>query len=1206
MGANLTGLVEQLRATLGKMEVALGAIADAIVWTGKDGKVQWCNAAFDQLVNKPHILVVGENLVELLPLKQIGQLVPPESFPDVRVLRGEYEATEYEFQQSVAKTSPTQFSNYALAIQEQCQHRCLTLEIMGNAVELPDGNRLAILVIRDVSQAKRLAAERSSAEQKRQESLSLLQATLESTADGILVIDNNLNVPVFNQKFLQMWSMPEALLLPGKGEERLRFMAAQMRDPQAFVTRIKHLFFDCPEQEALDLLEFKDGRIIERYSQPQWHGNQINGRVWSYRDITECKQAEVALSESEAKYRRIVENANDIISLIDIDGRISYVSPNLTNLTGYDLTELKGDCFINFIHPDDQQKFLVAVKRLATADEKQSGIEYRVRLKDGSWQWQTTNLAMSQDSNGNSLIISVARVITERKQAEEALSRSEQKFRHIFENSQVGIFRSRIEDGIILEGNQRFAELIGYSCVKDAIGKSLITEFYANKSAYQQMLTELREQGVANNFEIQFRQHNGATRWGLFSSLLNVEENCIESVVTDITVRKEAEAALQYRAQVDSLVNSISRQFIDQDGDTAIDFTLRAIAEFTGAIRSCIFEYFEPKIEFQLVREWRTASINYLPKTAQTIAVEPFTCFYSQILNGKPTQGLQVSRLVDATNEELIQSIVFVPIIHSDRVVGLLELEAINASKIWSQDEISLLQRVSELIAIGQSRYQAEEALRVAKEAAENANLAKSTFLANMSHELRTPLNSILGFTQLMSRDPAINSSQLEHLEIISRSGEYLLTLINDVLSMSKIEAGRMTLTENSFDLYSLLDSLEEMFRFKAEAKSLQLIFERSLDLPVYVHTDESKLRQILINLLGNALKFTQEGGVTLRVRTKTPNPHCLVPHSQLPFIPTKNPEFPTYLHFEIEDTGLGIAPHDFEKLFKPFMQTESGQKSQQGTGLGLTISQQFVRLMGGDITVKSTLGQGTIFSFEIQISPAEIAEVQTKQLKRRAIGLETNQPKYRILVIEDKRENRLLLVKMLSSLGFEVRAAENGLEGVSLWKSWEPHLIWMDMRMPEMDGYEATRQIRATLKGEATVIIALTASAFEEERSLILSTGCNDFVRKPFREEVILDKIAKYLGVRYVYERETPQQNQLEETSNLELLSLEEALALMPSGWLTKLHQAALCTNEKLIFNLLEEIPKESAHLANTLVNWVKNFRIDKVIDLTQPEQNG
>ncbi|WP_193199104.1 hybrid sensor histidine kinase/response regulator [Nostoc sp. MG11] len=486
--------------------------------------------------------------------------------------------------------------------------------------------------------------------------------------------------------------------------------------------------------------------------------------------------------------------------------------------------------------------------------------------------------------------------------------------------------------------------------------------------------------------------------------------------------------------------------------------------------------------------------------------------------------------------------------------------------------------------------------LEVKAQEAEAANLAKSEFLANMSHELRTPLNSILGFTQLMTRDRSLNACQLEHLEIINRSGEHLLTLINDVLSMSKIEAGRTTLNENSFDLYSLLDSFVEMLRLKAESKGLQLIFERTPEVPQYVLTDESKLRQVLINLLGNAIKFTEEGGVILRVgikqekvetRQNSQSSSCL-------------------LHFEIEDTGPGIAPDELEKLFKPFIQTETGRKSQQGTGLGLTISQQFVRLMGGNIAVSSTLDQGTIFAFDIKISPAEVAKVKTRQLKRRVIGLEPNQPKYRILVVEDKWENRLLLVKMLTSLGFEVREAENGQEGVNLWETWEPHLIWMDMRMPVMNGYEATKQIKTHLKGQATIIIALTASAFDEERSVILSTGCNDFVRKPFREEVILNKMAQYLGVRYIYEQKALKVEQFGEDSEIECCSLKEVLTRMPSGWVEKLHQAALCTDEKLIFSLIEQIPQESAHLANTLADWVNNFRIDKVIDLTQSEENG
>ncbi|MBD2306740.1 response regulator [Chroococcidiopsis sp. FACHB-1243] len=475
---------------------------------------------------------------------------------------------------------------------------------------------------------------------------------------------------------------------------------------------------------------------------------------------------------------------------------------------------------------------------------------------------------------------------------------------------------------------------------------------------------------------------------------------------------------------------------------------------------------------------------------------------------------------------------------------------------------------------------------------AEAANLAKSEFLANMSHELRTPLNAILGFSQLMSRDRSLNAAQLENLDTINRSGEHLLTLINDVLSMAKIEAGRTILNENSFNLYELLDSLEEMLQLKAEAKGLQLIFERTPEVPQCVRADESKLRQVLINLLGNAIKFTQAGGAILRVRTKQDKQET----SHVPLTPT------CILHFEVEDTGPGIAASELERLFKPFVQTEAGRKSHEGTGLGLTISQQFVRLMGGEIAVSTTLGHGTIFSFEIPVSPAAVVEVQPRQHYRRVMGLAPDQPKYRILVVEDKWENRQLLVKMLESVGFEVREAENGEEGVAIWESWQPQLIWMDMRMPVMDGYEATRQIKAHLKGHATIIIALTASAFDEERAVVLSAGCNDFVRKPLREEVIWEKMMQYLGVRYIYEESTQQVAIAPQQEEKEPYTLTvQSLRVMPPEWVAQLHQAALRTDEKLIFDLLEQIPQDYAPMATALADLVNNFRIDKIIDLTQ-----
>ena len=257
-------------------------------------------------------------------------------------------------------------------------------------------------------------------------------------------------------------------------------------------------------------------------------------------------------------------------------------------------------------------------------------------------------------------------------------------------------------------------------------------------------------------------------------------------------------------------------------------------------------------------------------------------------------------------------------------------------------------------------RKRAEEALMQAKAAAEAGNRAKSEFLASMSHELRTPLNVMLGFTQILHQDCSLTPQQHEYLNIIFRSGEHLLSLINDILDMSKIEAGKTQVNLNHFDLDDLLNSLEEMFQQRAQLQGLQLIFDRALDIPQYVQTDESKLRQVLINLLGNAVKFTSQGRVALRIKSSHPIPHT--PH------PT-----PHILKFEVEDTGAGIAPTEIENLFDAFVQTQTGQQMGQGTGLGLAISQQLVRLLGGEITVSSVLGQGSRFQFEIPVHPKRV-----------------------------------------------------------------------------------------------------------------------------------------------------------------------------------------------------------------------------------------
>jgi signal transduction histidine kinase/CheY-like chemotaxis protein len=492
---------------------------------------------------------------------------------------------------------------------------------------------------------------------------------------------------------------------------------------------------------------------------------------------------------------------------------------------------------------------------------------------------------------------------------------------------------------------------------------------------------------------------------------------------------------------------------------------------------------------------------------------------------------------------------------------------------------------------------QLEESIQkteIALAQAQNANQAKSRFLANMSHELRTPLNAILGFTQLMTRDVSIGKEQQENLKIINRSGEHLLKLINDILEMSKIEVGQITLNQSQFDLHMMLKSIEEMLRLKAIAKNLNLSFNIASDIPKIIDADEGKLRQIIINLLGNALKFTERGSIVLRV-SKESN-YKLPGEQQVEFLFAD-----TYsLCFAVEDTGPGVEEAEIGKLFTPFEQTKAGRVSNEGTGLGLSICHKFVELMGGELKAKSTVGHGSVFYFQIPLREQEvttaIANQQAKQ--RKVIALAENQPTYRILAVDDVPASRLLLNKLLTTIGFEVREAGDGLEAIALWQEWHPHLILMDMRMPIIDGYEATQRIKGEPEGKNTVIIALTASAFEEERVEILSAGCDDFMRKPFQEAELLTKIGQYLGVTYLYEAAEESSS---EGENLLTELTPASLAVMSETWRSQLYDAAAQVDNEEIFQLLKEIPEDYQALAQGLADLAEQFRCDRIIDLAK-----
>jgi PAS domain S-box-containing protein len=475
-------------------------------------------------------------------------------------------------------------------------------------------------------------------------------------------------------------------------------------------------------------------------------------------------------------------------------------------------------------------------------------------------------------------------------------------------------------------------------------------------------------------------------------------------------------------------------------------------------------------------------------------------------------------------------------------------------------------------------RKQAELELQQAKEAAEAASLAKSAFLANMSHELRSPLNAILGFAQLMSSSPTLPAEHQRHVSIITRSGEHLLTLINDVLDLAKVEANRTTLNEQDFDLYKLLDDVEQMFRLQAQSKGLQLIVDRGDAVPQYVRTDAVKLRQVLINLLSNAIKFTAEGGVSLLVQLSSP-------HAQI--------------YFEVSDTGAGIAPEELDRIFEAFVQSSTRKQSVEGTGLGLPISRAFVQLMGGEITVRSVVGQGSTFSFDIRVSVVEATALKTQPSTRRVTALEPNQPRYRILIVDDKADNRQLLVQLLSPFGFELKEARNGAEAIEIWQHFEPELILMDVRMPVMDGYEAAQQIRATANGQAPVIIAVSASLSMLETVTTEAGGFDDFIRKPFRNADIFAAMSQHLGVRFAGEDASVAANS-PQTKAVRLQRTD--LAEFPPDLVAKLHQATVEGDFELMLALVTELRSYNEPVADTLESLARQLQYRQLLDLTEP----
>jgi PAS domain S-box-containing protein len=881
----------------------------------------------------------------------------------------------------------------------------------------------------------------------------------------------------------------------------------------------------------------------------------------SIEDITERKQAEEKLREyqehleelvdertaelqaSEERYRTLFDGVPIGLYRTTPDGRVMDVNVAVAQMLGYPNREValeKASTADVYLDPEDRARWQTLIEKEGVVRD----FEERIRRYDGEIVWLSDTARVVKDEHGHVLYYEGSlEDITERKKVEEELRRQKDYFEALFVNSPVAIVTADL-DANVASWNPRAEKLFGYS-QEEAIGKNVDDLVSNDPSILEEALNftaQITKMGRVQTTTKRTRKDGSLVDVELLALplILAGEKVGFYAMYHDISELKRAERELrQQKDYFESLFINSPVAVLTAD--------LQANVVSWNPMAEKLFGYSQ--------EEAIGRHVDDLVATDPKIHEEA-TEYTHQLLTTDRIQATAKRSRKDGS---------------------LVDVEALALPIIVAGEKVGYIGMYYDLSELLQARREAEF-----------ANQAKSIFLANMSHELRTPLNAILGFTQLMDGDSNLTPGQQENLGIINQSGEHLLALINDVLEMSKIEAGQVTLREKTFDLHYMLESLEEMFRFQAENKGLDLSFKLAEDVPRYVLSDEDKLRQVLSNLIGNAVKFTQEGSIRLIVS----------------ILPSSSERLE--LHFDLHDTGPGIAPEDLEAVFDPFVQAANitdlmATQAPEGTGLGLSISQQFVRLLGGDITVRSDLGVGSHFSFYVIVGSAEVDEIRAAQPKREVVGLAPDQPSYRLLVVEDQETNRRLLVKLLEQIGFEVHEATNGQEAIDSWQGWEPHLIWMDMRMPVMNGREATRRIKSMPGGQSVAIIALTATAFDEDREQILLEGCDDFVRKPFRKNEIYDILIKHLNVSFIYEGEPAQRADAIEAGAAISSEAVETLAVQPPEWVDALRQATVQADLYRILELIDQIREQKPELADVLADLAERYEYQEILSLIE-----
>jgi PAS domain S-box-containing protein len=914
-------------------------------------------------------------------------------------------------------------------------------------------------------------------------------------------------------------------------------------------------------------------------------------------DITERKRAEEdlqtardelemrirnrteALHASELQYRMLYESMRDGFVSVDMSGRIQEFNSSYESMLGYSAEELRQRTYQD-LTPEKWHDFEGTIIRNQVLSRGYSDVyEKEYRKKDGTVFPVELRTVLLKDEKGAGIgLWAMVRDITERKRAEGALRESEERFRHVAES--VTDFVWEVDaNGLYRYTSPSVERILGYR-PDELIGKKYFHDLFApevHEKLKAAALTAFAEKQVFRAFPNQNLSKDGSVVELETSGvpMLDADGKLLgyRGADTDVTERKRSERALaESQVQLLALFDSTDDMIWSVDPETF------GLVTFNRGLAEYFFNWKRLEIKPGMPPE------DLLPPEY----VLQWRDFYTRALR----EGSYVTEYTAAAGTKtLLLSINALR--REGNVFGISVFGKEITERKRAEEELRQhREQLEELV----SKRTAE--LSMAREKAEAANRAKSSFLANMSHELRTPLNSILGFGQIMGQDAGFPQEYRPMLEVLRRSGNHLLELIDDLLEVSKIEAGKTTLFVTSFDLPRLLYDIEEMIRPRAEKKGLDLVFEPDPALPRHIRTDERKLRQILINLAGNAIKYTEKGRVIVRSRRKGGTD-------------TSSPidaESGSYVEFEVQDTGIGIPLSDLKRIFEPFVQLDSGQKSGEGVGLGLTLSRTFVEFLGGEVAVKSESGKGSTFTFYIQVDLSDGSDIPNRDIDLQALGLEAGHPDYRLLVVDDNVENRFVLRKLLERAGFHVEEAVSGHEVVELFRTFRPHLVWMDLRMPGMDGNEAARTIRneemrrlnETGKEVHTPIVALSAGILEHGTSELPLGLFDDFVGKPFRAEEIFAKITKHLGMQFVHQTSAPSQHQGNQTVHPAALPLAD-LSRLASNWLEEFLKWLKRGRSAELLRMIDETPPDNAELAHTLAEWVRTHRFDELMAATE-----